>query len=121
MLTAIYLYLKGGTQHQDPGANHFDRRSSEAKARHRLAQPVRLGFRDPDSRPGCLNALSQDRSVIPFKAHNQPLRIAAGDHLSKASEFLVSLRGNGIAASAAFSRGKLEETHDHRTRPDRET
>ena len=45
MLTAIYHMLKDGTHHQDLGANHFDRRSSEAKARHHVAQLVRLGFR----------------------------------------------------------------------------
>ena len=32
MLTAIYHMLKDGTHHQDIGAAHFDRRSSEAKS-----------------------------------------------------------------------------------------
>lgn len=45
MLTAIYHMLKDGTQHQDLGADHFDRRSNEAKARHHVAQLARLGFR----------------------------------------------------------------------------
>ena len=31
--------------HQDLGADHFDRRSSEAKARHHVAQLAKLGFR----------------------------------------------------------------------------
>jgi hypothetical protein len=44
MLTAIYHMLKNGTHHQDLGADHFDRRSSEAKARHHVAQLARLGF-----------------------------------------------------------------------------
>ena len=44
MLTAIYHMLKDGTHHQDLGADHFDRRSSEAKARHHVAQLARLGF-----------------------------------------------------------------------------
>ena len=45
MLTAIYHLLKDGTHHQDLGVDHFDRRSSEAKARHHVAQLARLGFR----------------------------------------------------------------------------
>jgi hypothetical protein len=35
MLTAIYHMLKNGTEHEDLGADHFDRRSTEIK---------RLGF-----------------------------------------------------------------------------
>ena len=37
MLTAIYHMLKDGTFHQDLGADHFDRRSTEVKAK-RLAR-----------------------------------------------------------------------------------
>ena len=44
MLTAIYHMLKDGTHHQDLGADHFDRRSNEVKARHHVAQLTRLGF-----------------------------------------------------------------------------
>jgi hypothetical protein len=44
MLTAIYHMLKDGTHHQDLGADHFDRRSSEAKATHHMAQLAKLGF-----------------------------------------------------------------------------
>jgi long-subunit fatty acid transport protein len=44
MLTAIYHMLKDGTHHQDLGADHFDRRSNEVKARHHVAQLARLGF-----------------------------------------------------------------------------
>ncbi|MGD0108325.1 MAG: hypothetical protein ABSC06_30450 [Rhodopila sp.] len=44
MLTAIQHMLKEGTHHQDLGADHFDRRSSEAEARHHVAQLARLGF-----------------------------------------------------------------------------
>ena len=44
MLTAIYHMLRDGTHHQDLGADHFDRRSSEAKARHHVAQLARLGL-----------------------------------------------------------------------------
>jgi transposase len=44
MLTAIYHMLKDGTLHQDLGADHFDRRSSETKARHHVAQLAKLGF-----------------------------------------------------------------------------
>ena len=36
--------LKEGTQHQDLGANHFDRRSTEIKARRLAAQIAKLGF-----------------------------------------------------------------------------
>ena len=43
-LTAIYHKLKDGTCHQDPGANHFDRRSTEIKATRLAAQIARLGF-----------------------------------------------------------------------------
>lgn len=44
MLTAIYHMLKDGTQHQDLGADHFDRRSTEVKTKRLVAQLAKLGF-----------------------------------------------------------------------------
>jgi len=44
MLTTIYHMLKNGTHFQDLGANHFDRRPTEAKANHLVAQLNKLGF-----------------------------------------------------------------------------
>jgi transposase len=44
MLTAIYHMLRNGTQHQDLGADHFDRRSTELKAHRLVAQLTKLGF-----------------------------------------------------------------------------
>lgn len=44
MLTAIYHMLKDGTEHQDLGADHFDRRSTEVKAKRLVAQLARLGY-----------------------------------------------------------------------------
>src|SRR5215472_3806866 len=44
MLTAIYHMLKDGTHHQDLGANHFEHRSAEIRARRLVAQIVKLGF-----------------------------------------------------------------------------
>src|SRR5215471_7896511 len=44
MLTAVYHMLKDGTQHQDPGANHFDHRSTEIRAKRLAAQIAKLGF-----------------------------------------------------------------------------
>lgn len=44
MLTAIYHMLKDGTHHQDLGANHFDHRSTEIRAKRLVAQIARLGF-----------------------------------------------------------------------------
>src|SRR5215472_1666128 len=44
MLTAIYHMLKNGTEHQDLGADHFDRRSTEIKAKRLAAQIKKLGF-----------------------------------------------------------------------------
>jgi transposase len=44
ILTAIYHMLKDGTQHQDLGADHFDGRSSEFKAKRLVAQLKKLGF-----------------------------------------------------------------------------
>jgi transposase len=44
MLTAIYHMLKGGTFHQDLGADHFDRRSTEVKTKRLVAQLAKLGF-----------------------------------------------------------------------------
>ena len=44
MLTAIYHMLKNGTEHEDLGADHFDRRSTEIKARRLAAQIKKLGF-----------------------------------------------------------------------------
>jgi transposase len=43
MLTAIYHMLKFGTEHHDLGANHFDRRSIEIKAKRLAAQIAKLG------------------------------------------------------------------------------
>jgi transposase len=44
MLTAIYHMLKDGTEHQDLGADHFDRRSTAVKANRLVAQLTKLGF-----------------------------------------------------------------------------
>jgi transposase len=44
MLTAIYHMVKNGTEHEDLGADHFDRRSTEIKARRLAAQIKKLGF-----------------------------------------------------------------------------
>ena len=44
MLTAIYHMLKDGTEHRDLGADHFDRRPPEAKAKRLVGQLARLGF-----------------------------------------------------------------------------
>ena len=44
MLTAIYHMLKDGTLHHDLGADHFDRRSAEVKAKRLVAQLTKLGF-----------------------------------------------------------------------------
>jgi transposase len=44
MLTAIYHMLKDGTEHQDLGADHFDRRATEVKAKRLVAQLNKLGY-----------------------------------------------------------------------------
>jgi transposase len=44
MLTAIYHMLKDGTEHHDLGADHFDRRSTEVKAKRLVAQLAKLGY-----------------------------------------------------------------------------
>jgi transposase len=44
MLTAIYHMLNGATQHQDLGADHFDRRSTAVKAKRLVAQLKELDF-----------------------------------------------------------------------------
>jgi transposase len=44
MLTAIYHMLKDGVEHHDLGADHFDRRSTEVKAKRLVAQLTKLGF-----------------------------------------------------------------------------
>ncbi|MET4066387.1 transposase [Bradyrhizobium sp. S3.2.6] len=44
ILTAIYHMLKNGTEHHDLGANHFDRRSTEVKAKSLVARLKKLGF-----------------------------------------------------------------------------
>jgi predicted TIM-barrel fold metal-dependent hydrolase len=44
MRMAIYDKLKVGTQHQDIGADHCDRRSSGAKVRRYVTRLARLGF-----------------------------------------------------------------------------
>jgi transposase len=45
ILTAIYHMLKNSTQHHDLGADYFDRRSPEDKARRLVTQLTRLGFK----------------------------------------------------------------------------
>ena len=45
LLTAIYHMLKNGTSHHDLGADYFDRRAPETKARRLVAQISRLGFK----------------------------------------------------------------------------
>jgi transposase len=50
MLTAIYHMLKDGTEHRDLGADHFDRRPTEVKAKRLVAQLAKLGF-DVELRP----------------------------------------------------------------------
>ena len=44
ILTAIYHMLKDGTEHHDLGADYFDRRSTETKAKHLVARLTKLGF-----------------------------------------------------------------------------
>lgn len=44
ILTATYHMLKDGTQHQDLGADHFQRHSPEVQARRLVAKLGRLGF-----------------------------------------------------------------------------
>src|SRR4030088_2036348 len=44
ILTAIYHILKNGTEHHDLGADHFNRRSTEAQTKRLVAQLTRLGF-----------------------------------------------------------------------------
>jgi transposase len=44
MLTAIYHMLRDGTQHQDLGIDHFDRRPVEIKAKRLVAQLAKLGY-----------------------------------------------------------------------------
>ena len=44
MLTAIYHMLKNSVQHKDLGANHFDRRPTDIKAKRLVAQLNKLGF-----------------------------------------------------------------------------
>jgi transposase len=44
LLTTIYHMLKNGTAYKDLGADHFDRRPVELKAKHLTAQLARLGY-----------------------------------------------------------------------------
>jgi transposase len=44
MLTAVYHMLKDGTHHYDLGANHFEHRSAEIRAKRLVAQIAKLGF-----------------------------------------------------------------------------
>jgi transposase len=45
ILTAVYHMLKDGTEHQDLGAQYFDRRSTQQKADRLVAQLKGLGFK----------------------------------------------------------------------------
>ncbi len=44
LLTAIYHILKDGVEHRDLGEDHFNRRSTEDKARRLVAQLAKLGY-----------------------------------------------------------------------------
>lgn len=44
MLTAIYHMLKDGTEHADLGADHFDSRTADIKAKRLVSQLNKLGF-----------------------------------------------------------------------------
>ncbi len=44
ILTAIYHMVQSGTSHRDLGADYFDRRTPEAKAKRLMAQLAKLGF-----------------------------------------------------------------------------
>jgi hypothetical protein len=44
LLTTIYHMLKDGTQFQDLGADHFDRRSKEVRAKRLVTRLANLGF-----------------------------------------------------------------------------
>jgi transposase len=44
MPTAISHMLKDGTEHQALGADHFDRRSTEIKAKRLVEQLAKLGY-----------------------------------------------------------------------------
>lgn len=44
MLAAIYHMLKNGVAHQDLGIDHFDRRSTEIRAKRLVAQLNKIGF-----------------------------------------------------------------------------
>jgi transposase len=44
ILTAIYHMLKSGAAHRDRGADYFDRRAPDAKAKRLVAQLAKLGF-----------------------------------------------------------------------------
>jgi transposase len=43
-VTAIYHMLKDGTEHQDLGANHFDRRPLEVRVQTLVARLAKLGY-----------------------------------------------------------------------------
>ena len=44
ILTAIYHMLKDGVEHHDLGADHFNKRSTDFKAKRLVAQLTKLGF-----------------------------------------------------------------------------
>ena len=44
LLTAIYFMIKDGTEHQDLGASHFDRRPAEARVQNLVARLAKLGY-----------------------------------------------------------------------------
>ena len=44
ILTAIYHMMKSGLPHRDLGADYFDHRSPEAKAKRLVVQLAKLGF-----------------------------------------------------------------------------
>jgi len=44
LLTTIYHMLKDGTQFEDLGADHFDRRSKDVRAKRLITQLAKLGF-----------------------------------------------------------------------------
>ena len=65
MLTAIYHMLKNGTEHQDLGADHFDRRSTEAQSQapRRSTRQARLPGRTSTPRPGGMKKEKERKKI----------------------------------------------------------
>ena len=129
ILTAIYHMLKDGTQHQDLGAHHFDRRSKDLKVKRLVTQLANLSFNkklSPWPKPyDTMDAANLEPAQQPgLPAESLILAVLAappGDcGLSVRTSFLTvhcTSDGNDVSESIQARRAAVMPPRNHIQRP----